>query len=157
MSNQLHYVILSVDTTPDANDDHAALQPPTVGTWEQTEGDEQYEFDYLGEEYENGKHRKWTAALTEEEFDAWLEAECYADREDARDQAEPTAGMITEYGWLPAYALNDEPGAWNLGGWDPVISRQAYVGEYALASDEEISEENKQRLAEVYGFELADA
>lgn len=148
-----HYVILSVDTTPDANHDHAALQPPKVGVWTQTEGDEQYEFDYLGEEYKNGRHRKWVATLSEEEFDAWLSAEAYTGRVHARESGEPTMGMITEFGWLPAYSLTDEQGAWNLGGWDPVILRNAYVGEYALATSDQVPADVQRELATLYGME----
>jgi hypothetical protein len=148
--NAPHYVILSVDAMPDTYEDDLCLQAPKHGTWTQTEGDEQFEFDYLGEEYEGGKHRKWVAELTEEEFDAWLNDECYANRWEAREDGERTMGMITDLGWLPAYALNDDPMAWNRGGVTQVIDRQAYVGEYALAS--ELPEEAN-ALYEIYGME----
>lgn len=147
-----HYVILSVDAMPDTYSGDSCLRMPKSGEWTQTEGDEDYKYDYLGEEYIGGKHRKYVALLSEEEFDAWLSDECYADREDARSQGERTMGMLTEYGHLPAYALNDDPMAWNMGGVTQVIDRQAYVGEYALASDDEIPAEAREALSDIYGF-----
>jgi hypothetical protein len=41
--------------------------------WTLTEGNKQYDFDYLGEGYEHGKHRKWCALLSREEFDAFVQ------------------------------------------------------------------------------------
>lgn len=152
---KLHYVILSVDAMPDTHGDHLCLQPPKVGTWTQTEDDELYEFGYLGEEHKDGKHRKWVAELTEEEFDRWLDDECYGDRFEARKSGEHTMGMITELGHLPAYALNDDPMAWNIGGVTQVILRQAYVGEYALATEKEIPADAREALAEIYGLEAS--
>lgn len=149
----LHYVILSVDAMPDTDEDDSCLRAPKAGTWTLTEDDDCFEFDYLGEEYEGGRHRKYVAALTEDEFDAWLRDECYSSREEAREAGEPTMGMLTEVGWLPAYALHDDPMAWNVGGVTQVIDRQAYVGEYALASEAEIPADAREALASVYGFE----
>lgn len=40
--------------------------------WDLTEGNEQYEFDYLGESYKHGKHRKWCALLTRKQFDEFV-------------------------------------------------------------------------------------
>ena len=137
MVDRPHYVILSVDAYAETSDGDHCLQAPKHGEWTLTEGDEQYECDWYAEEfgdpsYLHGKHRKWTGILSEAEFDAWLQDECYADRQDARDSAERTMGSITEFGHLPAYALNDEPMDWNIGGVTQVINRQAYVTEYAL-------------------------
>lgn len=150
MPEPFHYVILSVDTTADEYSDSEALRMPKVGTWTQTEGDEQYEYDYLAEEsgdesYRDGKHRKYVATLTTEEFEEWLASESW-DREDA----EPTMGMLTDLGWLPAYALRDDPMGWNVGGVTYVIDRRAYVGEYALASKSEIPSDARERLLELY-------
>lgn len=136
---RVHFVILSVDARETDEPDPPYLKPPTVGEWEQTEGDEQYDFGYLADEfgdesYRNGVHRKWVGYLSESEFDAWLGTEGY-DREDAREQGEPTMGSITFDGTFPAYCLSDDPAAWGDSRYGyPVICRDAYVTEYAYGN-----------------------
>lgn len=46
--------------------------PPQRHLWQLTEGDESYDYDYLGEEYAKGKHRKWVAVLTRKQFDRFV-------------------------------------------------------------------------------------
>ncbi len=61
----LFSVIYSVDVPEDVDVmDHA---PPHVEElWEETEGDEQYEYGYLEGRWTEGSHRKFAALLTRE-------------------------------------------------------------------------------------------
>jgi len=67
----LFSVIYSVDCPSD--EDVNGFAPPEMDLWEQTEGDEQYELDYLEGCWENGHHRKWVALLNREQFDGFVE------------------------------------------------------------------------------------
>jgi hypothetical protein len=152
---KVHYVILSIDALSNTRSDDACLRMPTVGEWTETEHDDDSdEWEYLGDNYAHCRHRKYVAALTESELDAWLKSEC-TDRQEARENGEPTAGMITGEGWLPAYALIDDPMDWNIGGITQVIDRNAYVGEYALASEDQIPASARLQLSELYGMEAS--
>jgi hypothetical protein len=46
---------------------------PNNNPWEQTEGDEQYDYDHLGGEWRQGKHRKYCGILTQEQFDEFVQ------------------------------------------------------------------------------------
>ena len=64
-------VIYSVDCPEDV--DVADFAPPDLDLWDETEGNEQYEYSYLEGQWENGTHRKWCAILDREQFDAFVE------------------------------------------------------------------------------------
>ena len=85
--------------------------PHCTDLWEKTEGDEQYEFDYLAdgggrnsEGFRNGKHRKYCAILNQAQFDEFV-GHCDLD-------AEPTETMGSI--GTPGFG----------GGWAPAISFQ---------------------------------
>src|SRR4051794_26915815 len=64
-------VIFSVDVPQDVSIREYA--PPSVGKlWTLTEGDEQHEYGYLEGRWDKGKHRKWTAFLDRQQFDAFV-------------------------------------------------------------------------------------
>ncbi len=65
-------VIYSVDVPCDC--DPLDYAPPKVNKlWDQTEGDEQYDFSYLEGQWDGGHHRKWCAMLSQEQFDEFVE------------------------------------------------------------------------------------
>ena len=52
----------------------AQFHPPHVRKlWDQTEGDDQYDYGYLEGDWERGKHRKWCALLTKDQFNEFVE------------------------------------------------------------------------------------
>ncbi len=76
-------------------DDHK----PREGTWLLTEEEECDE----GEFPEGYGHRKWTAELNREDFDAFLDQSgLYA------EDIETMGSLTIEHGWLPAISFNDE-------------------------------------------------
>lgn len=128
-----HYAIYSVDCYSDTSDEQIDRMKPKAGEWTLTEGDEQYEYDYLADEigsrdplsaerFRNGKHRKWVALLSDDERTALTEEMFIEDEE-----GEPTLGMITEYGHLPAVAHHFDGMDWNLGGVTHVIDALLYI------------------------------
>ncbi len=141
------YVIYSFDLTADASSATIEMMRPKVGEWVETEGDDQYEFDYLADEcgdenYRDGRHRKYVAELTETELAAFVDDVFGYSLDEARERSEPTMGSITEFGHLPAYSLNAEPMDWNVGGVTEVIWCNAYVtdpfaGSPLLADDDD--------------------
>jgi hypothetical protein len=105
------YVIYSFDILADMS--VKALQPINVKAWELTETDDSY--DYLGPEYENGKHRKYCRLMSKEAFVRFIEDQClYMNDID-------TLGSLTEYGHLPAFSFDSEPDE----RW--IINQNAYV------------------------------
>jgi hypothetical protein len=64
-------VIYSADCP--SGHDIMAFAPPNVADWEQTEGDDQYDYGYLEGEWENGHHRKWCAMLNRERFEEFVD------------------------------------------------------------------------------------
>lgn len=107
------YVIYSFDIMSDMS--VKALQPPNVKAWELTETDDSYDYDYLGPEYENGKHRKYCRLMGKEAFHRFISDQCLY-MSDVN-----TIGSITEFGHLPAFSFDgntDEQ-------W--IINQNAYV------------------------------
>jgi hypothetical protein len=51
----------------------AVAAPPRCRAWRMTEGDENREYDYLGDDWAKGKHRKWGAVLTKKQFERFLD------------------------------------------------------------------------------------
>lgn len=62
-------VIYSIDTLAGNTLDGFV---PTSEHWEKTEGDDCYEFDYLGDAYLKGKHAKYVGYITDNEFKQFL-------------------------------------------------------------------------------------
>jgi hypothetical protein len=95
-------VIYSVDCPEDEN--IARFAPPDLDLWDQTEGDERYEYGYLEDRWENGSHRKWCAILDREQFDEFVE-QCGLIAESSE-----TMGSIGApgfgFGWAPAISFN---------------------------------------------------
>lgn len=81
--------------------------PPQVRKlWDKTEGDEQYEYDYLEGNWTKGRHRKWVAILNREQFDAFIEkVGLYA-------EGTETMGSIGApgfgFGWSPAISFTSD-------------------------------------------------
>jgi hypothetical protein len=75
-------VIYSVDVPSEINlDDYA---PPHVAVlWDETQGDDHYEYSYLEGRWQEGHHRQWGAILTRAEFDEFVE-HCGLKAEDVR-------------------------------------------------------------------------
>ena len=68
----LFSVIYSVDVPNDTNVlDYA---PPRLEElWDETEGDDQYGYNYLEGCWEGGHHRKWCGILDREQFEEFVE------------------------------------------------------------------------------------
>jgi hypothetical protein len=104
----LFSVIYSVDAPEDVAINRYA--PPQPELWDQTEGDECYEYGYLEGLWSEGSHRKYCALLNRHQFDAFVsELGLYA--EDVH-----TLGSIGApgcgYGCSPAISFTaDDPDA----------------------------------------------
>ncbi len=72
----------------------------------QTEGDDQYEYGYLGGDYKHGKHRKLCGILTSEEFQTFVHDTGLAaqDIETMGSLGAPGFG----FGWAPAISFTAE-------------------------------------------------
>jgi len=110
------------------------------GDWHETEGDDQYDFGYLasecndadyfpagyadregvaepqeGEAVGRGRHRKWVGLLS---LPIWLrvaEMLCIElDDNHLPERSEDTMGALTEFGHIPAIAID------NTDGWSPI-------------------------------------
>lgn len=127
------YVIYDADFFEFATGTDIDHVKPKTGEWTETEGDEQYQAPTDSEEYENGQHRKWTALLSDEDWEAVC-VDQIIDLDD--DTLEPTMGSITELGHLPAFAMNWDGMDWNVGGVTPVIFAQMYVSPLPETNDD---------------------
>ena len=111
----------------------------------QTEGNEQYDYGYLGDAYAaadpehegdlvgDGRHRKWAGELSPDEWQGFASRYMIdLDDDGLPERYEETMGSITEYGHLPALSVN------NTEGWDPtdVIDSSIYVS-FATYTEEE--------------------
>lgn len=67
----LFSIIYSVDV-PEDEDVLDYAPPETDELWQETEGDEQYEYGYLEGRWSVGSHRKWCAVLTRDQFDEFV-------------------------------------------------------------------------------------
>lgn len=105
----LFSVIYSVDVPED--EDVLDFAPPDAKKlWQETEGDEQYEYGYLEGRWEQGSHRKWCAVLTRDQFDEFVR------RCSLSAESTPTLGSIGApgggFGWQPAVSFRgDHPDA----------------------------------------------
>jgi hypothetical protein len=117
----------------------APFATPFPGDWLQTEGDDQYDYGYLASECNNpdyfpagyadaegvaepqegeavgiGRHRKWVGLLTRQDWLTVAERLCIElDDNFLPENYEDTMGAITEYGVIPAIAID------NTDGWTP--------------------------------------
>ena len=107
-------VIYSVDVPGDA--EVLDREPPNLDLWEETEGDQQYEYGYLEGRWEHGRHRKWAAILERKDFDQFVK-HCGLFAEDVQ-----TMGSIGApgfgFGWAPAISFTSN---------DPDAIQGAYV------------------------------
>lgn len=129
----LFSVIYSVDVPSDETIDD--FNPPSLGLWDQTEDDDQYEYDYLEGVWENGSHRKWCAILTRQQFTEFVE-HCGLTAEDVETMGSLGAPGFG-YGWAPAIAFNSD---------DPCAIQSAYVTPIPEVEREECGEHDWQRV-----------
>lgn len=135
-------VIYSVDIPED--DELRFYEPPDLSLWDQTEGDDSYEYDYLEGRWENGQHRKWCAILNREQFDRFVD-HCYLYAEDVE-----TMGSIGApgfgFGWAPAISFTS---------YDPDGIVSAYVTPVPETSKQQFEEHDWDRtrnaVLSVYG------
>lgn len=112
----------------------------------QTEGDSEYGFDYLArevsddaylaaadrpEDYEGdgyqGRHRKWTAVLTRDEWELFARAYLIdLDEAGYPEDYEDTGGAVTEYGLLEAVSISNSEG-WQDASGPQFVDSDIYV------------------------------
>jgi hypothetical protein len=119
--------------------------PPQVGRlWTRTEGDEQNEYGYLEGRWDKGKHRKWTALLTRDQFDAFVEKLGLV-AEDVQTMGSLGAPGFG-FGWAPAISFNGD---------DEDAILNAYVTPIPEVEKESFNERDWHRVREavlnVYG------
>ena len=120
------YVIYSFDImkTESVN----GFKPPFIKRWDCTEGDDQFDYDYLEGDWENGKHRKYCAQLNKERFEKFID-HCGLIMEDVN-----TMGSLTELGLMPAHSFNDGGDS-----YEAIIN--AYVTPLVMNEDIECTDE----------------
>lgn len=98
----LFSIIYSADVHEDARIEDFA-PPRAEELWEQTE-DGETEYSYLEGAWENGRHQKWAALLTREQFDEFVE------RCGLHAESTETMGAIGSpacpWGWSPAISFS---------------------------------------------------
>jgi hypothetical protein len=92
------YVIYSFDCMK--TESVKQFQPPFIKRWDCTEGDDQFDYDYLKGDWIGGKHRKYCAQLNKKQFEQFID-HCCLTMEDVN-----TMGSLTEFGLLPAHSFN---------------------------------------------------
>ena len=97
----MYSVILSVDVRRDDDPDEFR---PSLGTWDQTEDDRQYDYEHLEDEWVGGHHRKWCAVVDEDEWAATVNQLCL--------EADSTETMG---------AIGTPGGPW-VGAWSPAVA-----------------------------------
>ena len=111
----LFSVIYTVDVPEDV--DVLDLAPPQVEElWDETEGDEHYEYGYLEGQWEKGQHRKWCAILSREQFDEFVN-KCGLNAENCETMGSVGAPGFG-FGWAPAISFTSD---------DPDAIQSAYV------------------------------
>ena len=134
-------VIYSVDVPGDT--DINTFAPPQLELWEQSEGDGQMDYSYLGDRWENGSHRKWCEMLDRAQFDEFIE-HCELVAEDVETMG--SLGAPGFFGWAPAISFE---------GQDPDALQNAYVTPIPEVERKFASEDNWERVRDavlaVYG------
>ena len=97
----LFSVIYSVDCPDDEN--ISDFVPPDLDLWDETEGDDQYEYEHLEGRWAKGSHQKFCGILDREQFDKFID-HCGLVAETTE-----TLGSIGApgfgYGWAPAISF----------------------------------------------------
>lgn len=127
-------VIYSIDVPCDV--EILDFAPPEVESiWEETEGDDQFEYGYLEGDWEGGHHRKWAALLNREQFDEFIE------RCGLRAENTETMGSIGApgfgYGWAPAISFTS---------YDSEAIQSAYVTPIPETKRESFCEQDWDRV-----------
>jgi hypothetical protein len=130
----LFSVIYSADVPADI--DVLDYAPPQASDlWDETEGDEQYEYSYLEGRWEEGHHRKWCAVLDRDQFNEFVER-CGLVAEDVN-----TLGSIGApgcgFGWAPAISFHSD---------DPDAILSAYVTPLPEVRKESLDERDWERV-----------
>jgi hypothetical protein len=127
-------VIYSVDAPNDT--DVLDFAPPRLDElWDETEGDDQYEYGYLEGCWEGGHHRKWCSILDREQFDEFIQ-HCGL----TADSTETMGSLGAPgygYGWAPAICFQSD---------DPDAMQCAYVTPMPETSKEHGDEHDWQRV-----------
>ncbi len=102
-------VIYSVDI-PSGVSMRPFVPPECKRLWEETEGDEQYQYGHLEGRWERGHHRKWVAILDQAQFEEFVrDVGLFA--EDVQTMGSLGAPGFG-FGWAPAISFrNDDPDA----------------------------------------------
>jgi len=101
-------VVYSFDLQRDVSVAECRPSRRTLKKLDLTEGDDQYECDYLGEEWEGGKHRKYSGTVSRADFEEIIRAG------DLVGDTCETGGIVgaswapSGIGWSPAIAFNGE-------------------------------------------------
>jgi len=74
--------------------------------WDTTEDDRQYGYGYLEGDWEKGKHRKWAAMLTKDQFTEFVQSLGLV-AEDVQTMGSLGAPGFG-FGWSPAISFNDD-------------------------------------------------
>jgi hypothetical protein len=134
-------VIYSVDV-PSNVSIKPYLPPQARSLWTKTEDDSGYEYSYLEGRWASGKHRKWTALLTRQQFDDFV-SKVGLVAEDVE-----TMGSLGApgFGWSPAISFTGE---------DEDAIASAYVTPIPNVEKEGFDDRDWQRVREavldVYG------
>lgn len=98
----LFSVIYSVDVPEDTAIENY-VPPQVEDLWQETEGDDQRQYDYLEGLWENSSHRKWCAILDREQFDDFVSSSgLYAESTETMGSlGAPGFG----FGWAPAISF----------------------------------------------------
>jgi hypothetical protein len=139
----LFSVIYSADC-PSGVDVLDYAPPQLAELWDETEGDQGYEYGYLEGRWENGHHRKWVAVLDRDQFDQFTE------RLGLRAEDVETLGSLGSpgrgIGWAPAMSFTADPS-------DAILS--AYVTPIPETTREHYDERDWRRVRKavlaVYG------
>lgn len=139
----LFSVIYSADVPGDI--DVLDYAPPQVADlWDETEGDESYEYSYLEDRWETGYHRKFCAILDRDQFDQFVSRlGLYAESTETMGSlGAPGCG----FGWSPAISFTSD---------DPDCIMSAYVTPLPSTRKEHGDERDWQRVREavlaIYG------
>ena len=85
----------------------ARFRPPQVRRlWDVTEGDDGYEYGYLEDDWEHGKHRKWCGLLTKEQFEKFVTATGLV--ADSTETMGSLGAPGFGFGWSPAISFRDD-------------------------------------------------
>jgi hypothetical protein len=100
----LFSVIYSVDCPEDEN--ISDFVPPDLDLWDETEGDDQYEYEYLEGRWAKGSHQKLCGILDKDQFNEFLKhTGLFAERcETMGSIGAPGFG----YGWAPAISFRSD-------------------------------------------------